>query len=263
LSRAHHRFVTVTTAEHIAMVTLDRAPALNALSGSMSEELAEAFGGLATKEDVWVVVLRAAGEKAFCVGADLKERASFSLEDFYANRTQIRAMFGSLRALPQPVLAAVFGFALGGGFELVLSCDLVIAARGTVMGLPEVRVGLLPAGGGTQLLPRKIGIGRAKDLILRGARLSAEEALAMGLVSKVVAPTDLEDEALALARELCKSSPVAVRAAKRAIDAGFGAGMDSAIELEDEAWKTVVGSADRSEGIAAFIAKRDPQWSNR
>ena len=263
MTRGPGQYVAVTTDEHIAIVTLDRPGALNALSGAMADELAGVFERVAADPEVWAVVLAGAGERAFCVGADLKERGSFSLEDFYANRKQIRGLFQSLRAVPQPVVAAVFGFALGGGFELVLSCDIVVAAEETVMGLPEVRVGLLPAGGGTQLLARKVGVARAKDLVFRGRRFSAAEAAAMGLVTKVVPRRDLDEEALGIARDLCKSSPVAVRAAKRAVDAGFGVGIDSAIEIENDAWRTVISSKDRAEGIAAFNAKREPRWTNR
>jgi enoyl-CoA hydratase/carnithine racemase len=263
LSSAEPRFVTVSKEDHIATVTLDRAGALNALSGAMAEEMAGVFTEIAAQSDIWAVVLRAAGDKAFCVGADLKERASFSLEDFYSNRKQIWGLFQSLRAVPQPVIAGAFGYALGGGFELLLSCDIVVAAEGTVMGLPEVRVGLLPAGGGTQLLPRKVGVAHAKELIFTGRRFTAEEALAMGLVAQVVARAELDDETRAVALDICKSSPVAVRAAKRSIDAGFGVDIDQAIEIEHRAWRSVIGSEDRGEGIAAFNAKRDPRWKNR
>lgn len=263
MSSLQREFVTTSRDDHIATVTLDRADAHNALSGAMAEELKEVITEIQGDSDVWAVVLNARGSKAFCVGADLKERASFSLEDFHANRKQIRGLFQSLRDVPQPVIAAVFGYALGGGFELVLSCDIAIAVEGTVMGLPEVRVGLLPAGGGTQLLPRKVGVGRAKDLIFRGRRFTAEEALAMGLISKVVTRETLDDEVHQVALDICKSSPVAVRAAKRSIDDGFGVDIGRAIEIENDAWKSVIGSEDRAEGIAAFTSKRNPRWKNR
>lgn len=256
-------FVDVRRDGCVAIVSLDRPQAHNALSGAMAEELAAAFGEIANKDDTWVVLLRANGDKAFCVGADLKERASFTLDDFHANRGQIRGLFEALRATPQPVVVAPFGFALGGGMELVLSADIVVAAAGTVLGLPEVRVGLLPAGGGTQLLVRKVGLGRAKDLILRGRRFTAEEGLAMGLVAQVVPADELDATALDVARDICKSSPVAVRQAKRAMDATLGVTLEAGIELENDAWKVVVASEDRAEGIAAFNDKREPEWNNR
>lgn len=248
---------------HVATVTLNRPEALNAISGAMADELAETLRSLGSNQDIWVVVLDAAGEKAFCVGADLKERAGFSLEDFHRNRKQVRGMFEALRSVPQPVIASVFGFALGGGFELALSCDLVVAAEGTKLGLPEARVGLLPAGGGTQLLTRKVGLARAKELIYTGRRFEATEAETWGLVQRVVPRDELNTATAQLADDVCRSSPVAVRAAKAATDAALGLPIEDGIEAEHRAWETVISSADRAEGIAAFNEKRDPQWQNR
>jgi enoyl-CoA hydratase/carnithine racemase len=249
--------------ERVATITLDRPEALNAISGAMADELATLCRSVALDDDVWVVVLAAAGDKAFCVGADLKERAGFSLDDFHRNRVQVRGMFEALRALPQPVVASVFGFALGGGFELALSCDLVVAAEGTKLGLPEARVGLLPAGGGTQLLTRKVGLARAKELIYTGRRFDAAEGAELGLVQRVVPRGELASETCELALDICRSSPIAVRAAKAATDAALGVPIEEGIEIEHRAWKTVIGSADRAEGIAAFNEKRDPKWQNR
>ena len=257
------QLVTLEIADHIAVVTLNRPESLNAISGEMAERIKETFHDVANNEDVWVVVLTAAGEKAFCVGADLKERAGFDLDAFYRNREQIRSMFASIRNTPQPVIAAAFGFALGGGFELILSCDLVVAASGSTFGLPETRVGLLPAGGGTQLLTRKLGAARAKELIFRARRFDEQEALQLGLVVDVVEREDLFGAAMLAAREVCKSSPVAVREAKRSIDAALGVPLDHGIEIEDESWEVVIQTEDRAEGIAAFNEKRDPQWKNR
>ncbi len=247
----------------IGIVSLNRPEALNAISGAMAGEIAAAFRGVAADNDVWVVVLAAAGEKAFCVGADLKERGGFSLEDFYENRKQIRAMFDAIRRLPQPSIASAFGFALGGGFELALSCDLVIAAEGTKFALPEPGVGLLPAGGGTQLLARKVGTARAKDLIFRSRRMDATEAQQLGLLADITRRQELDGRTLELANDLCRSSPIALREAKRVIDEGFGMALEDAIELENDAWQVVIASEDRREGIAAFNEKREPRWSNR
>jgi enoyl-CoA hydratase/carnithine racemase len=256
-------FVKVRRDGRVALVSLDRPKAHNALSGAMADELSGAFNEVAADDDAWVLLLRANGDKAFCVGADLKERASFTLEDFHTNRKKIRGMFEALRAVPQPVVAAPFGFALGGGMELVLSADIVVAAAGTMFGLPEARVGLLPAGGGTQLLPRKLGLARAKELIFRGRRFSAEEGLAMGLLAEVVPPEELDAKALDVARDVCKSSPVALRQAKKAMDATYGVALEDGIGHEHDAWKVVISSEDRAEGIAAFNEKRDPEWLNR
>lgn len=255
--------VSLTTEGHVATVRLNRPEALNALSGALAQELAATLRAVSSDNDVWVVVLTAAGEKAFCVGADLKERSSFTVEQFHDNRKLIRGLFTALRAVPQPVVAAVFGFALGGGFELALSCDLIVAAEGTTLGLPEVRVGLLPAAGGTQLLARRVGVARAKEMILLGRRFTAEEGRDLGLVARVVPGVELQDASAQLAGELCKSSPTAVREAKRAIDAGFGLPLEDGIELEHDAWSVVIETQDRAEGIAAFNEKRAPAWRNR
>jgi enoyl-CoA hydratase/carnithine racemase len=249
--------------DRVARVTLDRPEALNAISGAMADELAQAFQRASADDSVWVVVLAAAGDKAFCVGADLKERAGFSLADFHRNRVQVRGMFEALRGVAQPVIASVFGFALGGGFELALSCDLVVAAEGTKLGLPEARVGLLPAGGGTQLLTRKAGLGRAKELVYTGRRFDAAEGAGLGLVQRVVPRAELEAATAQLALDVCRSSPVAVRAAKASIDAALGVPIEEGIEVEHRSWETVIASHDRAEGIAAFNEKRDPRWQNR
>jgi enoyl-CoA hydratase/carnithine racemase len=255
--------VRLETDGPVAFVTLNRPEALNAISGAFADELAAAFREVGSRPDLWVMVLRAAGDRAFCVGADLKERASFSLDDFHANRKQMRGMFYALRSLPQPAIASVFGFALGGGFELALSCDLIVAAEDAVFGLPEATVGLIPAGGGTQLLPRLVGAARAKELVFAGRRLGAHDGRSLGFVARVVARDGLDDAAIALARDICGSSPVAVREAKRAINAALGTPLEGGIELEHAAWDHVIGSDDRAEGIAAFNEKREPRWSNR
>ena len=256
-------FVDVRREGRVAVLSLDRPEAHNALSGALADELAHAFREVANDDDIWVVLLRGNGDKAFCVGADLKERGRFTIEDWHANRSQIRGMFEAQRAVPQPLVAAAFGFALGGGMELLLSADVVIAAEGTILGLPEARVGLLPAGGGTQLLVRTVGLARAKELIFRGRRFTAEEGLAMGIVAQVAPASELDATALAVAGDICKSSPVAVRQAKRAMNATFGLPIEDGIEFEHDAWRVVIASDDRGEGIAAFNEKRAPDWKNR
>lgn len=255
--------VSLTVDDRIAVVRLERPEAMNAISGDLADELAEVCWRVSHDDDVWVMVLTGAGDRAFCVGADLKERASFEIYDFYQNREQVRAMFSSLRKVPQPTIAAVFGYALGGGFELALSCDIVIAAQGTEFGLPEARVGLIPAGGGTQLLTRKLGVARAKDFIFRGRRFDAAHAWELGLVSEIAPPEDLMSHALEVARDVCRSSPVAVREAKRAIDASLGIPLEDGLNIENDAWRIVINTEDRAEGIRAFNAKRDPNWQNK
>jgi enoyl-CoA hydratase/carnithine racemase len=255
--------VEIGLREHVATVRLNRPEALNAISGELANELAGALLRAAADPEAWVVVLAAAGEKAFCVGADLKERNRLDDAGWMRNRLLMRAMFDTLRSLPQPTVASVFGYALGGGFELALNCDLVVATEDAVFGLPEVTVGIVPGGGGTQLLARKVGVARAKELVFTGRRITGQAAFEMGLVTRVVEPKGLSRATAELTDELCRSSPVSVREAKAAIDRGFGLSLEDGIELEDLAWRRAVASGDRREGIAAFNEKRDPQWKGR
>jgi enoyl-CoA hydratase/carnithine racemase len=222
--------------------------------------LADACATVAADREIRAVVLTAAGERAFCVGADLKERAAMSDAQLLAQRPAFRAAFGALLGLPQPVIAAVLGFALGGGCELALSCDVIVADDTAVFGLPETTVGLVPGCGGTQLLARRIGPGRAADLVLTGRKVSAAEAERIGLADRRVAAGAAADSALGLARQIAANSPVAVRAAKQALRLGAGLGLTAALEVEDAAWRTAAMSDDRREGIAAFVAKRPPAW---
>ncbi len=254
-------FAAFERRDRIAIVTLSRPEALNAISSQVADDLRDAFQAVAADHEAWVMVLRAEGEKAFCVGADLKERAAFSDDDWRERRHHIHDMFEALRRIPQPTIASVFGFALGGGFELALSCDLIVAADDAKLGVPEVRVGIIPGGGGTQMLPRKAGLSRAKDLIFTARQVTADDAAAMGVVARVVSRADLEAETMKLAGEITANSPVAVRQAKLAIDQGFDVPLEEAIDIEGQAWRHAVDSKDRAEGIAAFVEKRTPGWS--
>lgn len=255
--------VELQLADHVATVTLNRPEALNAISGQMADEVGGAFLQAAARPDTWVVVLAAAGEKAFCVGADLKERNQLDDAGWMHNRILMRSMFDAIRAVPQPTVASVFGFALGGGFELALSCDLIVAADDAVFALPETTVGIVPGGGGTQLLARRLGVSRAKELVFTGRRVPAAEALDLGLVDRVAPRAGLASATKELVGHILRASPVAVREAKQAIDRGFGLPMEAAIELEDLAWRRNVASNDRREGVAAFNEKRDPEWQGR
>jgi enoyl-CoA hydratase/carnithine racemase len=244
----------------VAEIVLDRPDALNALNTLMLVRLAQVCAELAPDGDVRAVVLAASGTRAFCVGADLKERNAMTDAQWLAQRQVFRTAFGGLLGLPQPVVAAVAGYALGGGCELALSCDLIVADESAVFGLPETTVGLVPGCGGTQLTPRRLGAGRAMDLVLTGRRVGAAEAERLGLADRVVPAGTAAKVALEVAHAIAVNSPVAVRAAKRAIRAGWGTSLPAALEIEDAAWRTAALSADRREGIAAFNEKRDPVW---
>jgi enoyl-CoA hydratase/carnithine racemase len=171
-----------------------------------------------------------------------------------------RAAFGGLLALPQPVIAAVHGWALGGGCELALSCDLIVADETAVFGLPETTVGLVPGGGGTQLAMRRLGVGRAADLVLTGRRVNAAEAERIGLADRLVPAGAADHDGLEIAGSIACNSSVAVMAAKKAIRQGWGTSLAAGLEIEDAAWRTAALSADRREGIAAFNQKRAPRW---
>src|ERR1700690_3430807 len=181
---------------HIVELILDRPTALNAISTELAQHLSGMLRAIAADADVRAVVLSSSHERAFCVGADLKERAGFTNEQLLAQRPVIRGMFGSLLELPMPVIAAVGGFALGGGFELALSGDLIVADETAVFGLTEVTVGLVPGGGGTQLLARRIGAGRAADLVLTGRKVDAKEAFRLGIVDRLVVGVHVRQLAL-------------------------------------------------------------------
>jgi enoyl-CoA hydratase/carnithine racemase len=256
-------FAEVSRDGHVATVLLNRPEALNAISGGVADEMGGAFLQAAADPETWVIVLAAAGEKAFCVGADLKERNRLDDRGWHRNRAFMKGMFEAIRSVPQPTVASVFGYALGGGFELALACDLVVAADDAVFGLPETRVGIVPGGGGTQALARRVGLARAKELVLTGRRISAELAFEWGLVARVVERAALARATRELADELCASSPVAVREAKFAIDRGVEVPLQQGLELEELAWRRAVASEDRTEGIAAFNEKRDPRWKGR
>ncbi len=255
---------SITVVRHygglVAEVKLSRPKAMNAISTTMAADLAGACVAAAAAAEVRAVVLSAVGERAFCAGADLKERHTMTDADIMGQRHAIRAVFGALLALPQPAIAAVHGFALGGGCELALSCDVIVADDTAVFGLPEVTVGLVPGGGGTQLAVRRLGPGRAADLVLTGRKVGADEAERLGLIDRRVARGEDGAAALDLAGQIAANSPVAVRAAKRAMRHGWGLSTEAALDVEDAAWRTAALSADRREGIAAFVEKRPPAW---
>lgn len=253
-------FVAVRRHEqgHVAELVLDRPKAMNAVSTDMAVSIGAACAALAADRDVRVTVLTSSNERAFCVGADLKERNSFSDADLVRQRPTARGAYTGVLELPMPTVAAVHGFALGGGFELALSCDLIVADATAVVGLPEVSVGVIPGGGGTQLLPRRVGAARAAELVFTARKVKAVEARELGLVD--VLADDARTEALALAARIAVNSPVGLRNAKKAMRLGQGLDLRAGLEVEDAAWRATAFSGDRAEGVAAFNAKRRPSW---
>ena len=247
-------------APHVAELVMNRPDALNALSTEQARRLSAALAELAADDQVGVVILSSALDRSYCVGADLKERAGFSDDDLRAQRSVFIEAFGAVLAVEVPMIAAVDGYALGGGCELALGCDLIVASESAQFALPEVGLGLIPGGGGTQLLPRRIGPNRAADLILTGRTVAAEEALRIGLVDRVVPAGSARSSARRLAEEIAAKSPVSLRAAKRAIRQGLDVDLASGLRIEDAAWRRAAFSADRAEGVAAFVEHRVPRW---
>lgn len=246
--------------QRVAELVLDRPEAMNAMSARMARQLADATGRLAQDPDVSVVVITSTHERAFCVGADLKERNTLTDAELGRTRPLSRGAYGGVLELPTPVIAAVHGYALGGGYELALCCDVIVADPTAVVGLPEVSVGVIPGGGGTQLLPRRVGAATAARLIFTARRVAADEALALGLIDVLAQRGRDREEALELADRMAANSPVGLRAAKRALRLGQGVDLRTGLEIEDAAWRTVAFSADRAEGVAAFNEKREPDW---
>lgn len=244
----------------ILYVTIDRPKVLNALNGQTVEEIYKVFAEGRDDANVKAVILTGGGEKAFVAGADINELAQKS--PITGKETSERGQFilSFIERFPKIVIAAINGFALGGGCELALSCDLVVADETATFGLPEVTVGLVPGGGGTQLALRRLGPGRAADMVLTGRKVGIDEAMRFGLVDRRVPAGQADRAALDLAGQIAANSPVAVRAAKRAIRHGWGVSLEAGLDIEDAAWRTAALSADRREGIAAFVEKRKPAW---
>lgn len=244
----------------IVMITLNRPEAANALSIEMLEGLRDAL--LTCKFDVSVrcIIITGAGEKAFCAGADLKERAGMDSVQVKKTVSLIRDTINSLELLPQPVIAAVNGVAFGGGTELALACDIRIASETAKLGLTETSLGIIPGAGGTQRLPRLVGKGRAKELIFTARRLEAKEALEIGLVEYNVPSESLLDKALEIAGQIVRNGPIAVAQAKFAIDKGYDVDLNTGLAIEQNAYAVTIPTKDRLEGLQAFKEKRTPKY---
>jgi len=246
---------------NIAFLKLNRPESRNALSSALLGELAQNIAQLKLDRSIRVVVITGAGDKAFCAGADLKERQTMSEEEILSFLSLIQNTFQSLAELPMPVVAAINGDAFGGGLELALACDIRVAAYSALMGLTECSLGIIPGAGGTQRLPRIIGIAKACELIFTAQRLTSDEALTMGLISHRALPSE---SALSLAQNLAlaiaSNAPLAVRAAKKAL-VGCQEDLKAGLLSEFQAYQEILGTRDRQEGLQAFAHKRKPQFS--
>jgi enoyl-CoA hydratase/carnithine racemase len=252
--------IVVTAEAGIATVTLNRPERYNALGSRIVDELGEALESIEGAGEVRAMVLTGAGDKAFCSGVDLKERAEMDADGRWSHNRALGTFAERFARLQVPTIAALNGLAFGGGLEIALACDFRVAAEGARFALPEVGIGIVPGAGGTQRLPRLIGATKAKELILTGRRISAEDALDMGLVSKVVPRSSLMEEARSLAEEIASNSPLAVAYAKAAVDLASETTIEQGLRYETAAIRATLTSEDYKIGLAAFAEKRTPEF---
>lgn len=256
--------VQVDVTDHVATIVLNRPEAMNAIDPEMKDELFKIWDRIRDDDDIWVAILTGAGEKAFCAGADLKKTLPVS-ETFaqqYLNRPGGGALAASLD-MDKPLIAAVNGYAMGGGMELALACDIRVASTNALFALTEVRVGSLPGSGGTQRLPRAIGMSNAMLMLLTGDRIDANEAYRIGLVSRVVPPSELMASAREIATRIASNAPLSVRAVKRLVRRGMDMPIAHALDFERQAFGLLFNTDDRIEGRKAFAEKRKPNYKGR
>lgn len=255
-------FIQLTVEDGIGTLRLERPP-MNALNIAIQEELRSAAKTFTLDGAVRAVVVYG-GEKVFAAGADIKEMADMSYVEMSARAGALSSAFDSIARIPKPVVAAITGYALGGGCELALACDWRVAAADAKLGQPEINLGVIPGAGGTQRLARLIGPARAKDLVMSGRFVGAEEALAIGLVDKVVpSAAEVYDAAVALVRPYTTGPAVALRAAKMAVDGGLEMDIAAGLAWESQLFAALFATDDKREGMAAFVAKRKPNFTGR
>jgi enoyl-CoA hydratase len=255
-----YKNLLVEVADGIAVVKINRPQVLNALNRETLQELRQAMQEVGGRKDVRAIILTGEGEKAFVAGADVAEMKTMSpIEALALSRLGHEAL-GMIEGLTKPVIAAVNGYALGGGLEIALACDFIYASEKAKLGLPEVTLGIFPGFGGTQRLPRLIGQGRAKELIFTGKMIDASEANALGIVNKVFPSDKLMDEVLKTARTIAQNGPVAVSMAKGAVNAGYDEGREAGEAIEMTAWGNAFATHDQKEGMGAFLEKRKPEF---
>jgi enoyl-CoA hydratase/carnithine racemase len=254
-------FVRLEISDGIGTIRLERPP-MNALNTQVQEELRAAATVATTDSGVRAVIVYG-GEKVFAAGADIKEMADMSYVDMAARAVELSSALGALARIPKPVVAAITGYALGGGCELALACDWRVAAQDAKLGQPEIKLGIIPGAGGTQRLARLIGPARAKDLVMSGRMVDAAEALRIGLVDRVVPADQVYAEAVAMVQPYRSGPAQALRAAKLAIDGGLDLDLTSGLAWESQLFAALFATDDRHEGMAAFVAKRKPDFTGR
>ena len=255
-----YEFILTETRGRVGLITLNRPQAMNALNNPIMRELMDALEAFDKDEAIGALVITGT-EKAFAAGADIKEMAGKSIEQMM-DRDHI-AVFGRIRTIRKPVIAAVSGWALGGGCEVALSCDMIVASESAIFGQPEINIGVIPGAGGTQRLTRAVGKAIAMEMILNDRRLTAGEAYQLGMVNRVVPVDGYLEEALQLAQEIASRAPLAVRAAKKMINQTFERSLSEGLAEEKQEFYSLFASEDQKEGMQAFIEKRAPVWKGR
>jgi enoyl-CoA hydratase len=258
-----YQAIGYAVAEHVATVTLNRPDVHNAMNQTMRRELTACFEAIADDDDVKVVVVTGAGARAFSAGADIREFVEPLPPVLFREQRRRLDFRAAMERCPQPIVAAINGFAFGGGLELALACDIRVAAADATLGLTEIDLAIIPGGGGTQRLPRLVGRGKALEMILTGARLPADEALRIGLVERVVPAGEALPAAAALARAIAAKAPVALRYAKEAVVKGLELPLAEGLRLEGDLSTLLRTTEDRVEGARAFLEKRAPRWTGR
>lgn len=254
--------IKVNIEENVAIVTMNRPKALNALNNQTLDELDTIMESIGSDKSILGVIITGEG-KAFVAGADISQMKPYKAEEGRDYAEYAQSVFNKIESLGKPVIAAINGYALGGGCELAMSCDLRIASEKAIFGQPEVNLGVIPCFGGTQRLPRLIGSGRAKELIYTGRQVKADEALFMGLVNKVVPADELLSEAKKVMAIIISKAPMAVRYAKISINKGSDLDLNNALELEKDLAALTFASDDKDEGMTAFLEKRPAQFKNK
>jgi len=258
-----HQTILLEQTDGVATVTLNRPDVLNAMNGPMRTELTEAFRRFRDDDAVRAIVVTGAGERAFSAGADIREFLEPPVPTRFREERRRADFRREMDRCPQPIIAAIRGYALGGGLELALACDIRVAALDAQLGLTEINLAIIPGGGGTQRLPRLVGRGKALEMILTGARVPAAEALRIGLVERVVRVADLMPAAQALARAMADKAPIALRYAKEAVVGGLELPLAAGLRLENDLATLLRTTEDRVEGARAFVEKRQPRWTGR
>lgn len=253
--------ILYTVEKNLAAITLNRPEVFNCFNYEMLLELEAAVENIRTNSEVRAVIFTGAGEKAFCAGADLKERKTLSDEQVKRNLYKIGEVFTKIDALPQPTIAAINGYAFGGGMELALSCDFRLIAEGTSVGLTETGLGIIPGAGGTQRLPRIIGEAKALELILTARKITSQQALEYGLVLNAV--PDVMEAAAGLAEEMLQNGPIALQQAKFSIKQGMNADLQTGLHIERKAYEVTIPTEDRVEALTAFSEKRKPVFKGK